>query len=355
MKTKRFSFLASLFLVTVLTLSCSDGGSLWDEFWKDLGNGIKESLQFDKITGNNLLQNNRLGFTSNSDGVPDGDVDVIEDVQINGAALAGGPTFFAVTSSVELKEIYLEIQGERGFYRINLEDSDVINDPELSLETSMESGKYVYRFVIFFNQKLGAGEDDGEVSQRKFIVSGKTKNNQIAKPEPENLKTINVLSGKLQISLSWDTDDDLDLYVFTPNGDRIYYGKKKARNGKDSLDIDSNAGCNEDFMLGNNAENVAIGVDGGEIPTGQYKVAVYLYRKCSDGVPRRGASFRATAAYNGSFIREFGGKGGKFGDTEQGSKSSGEPETYPTSDNSSLKRMGIINIDANGSYSVTNP
>ncbi|MDR2555733.1 MAG: hypothetical protein LBC64_09940 [Fibromonadaceae bacterium] len=350
MKTKRFSFLASLFLAAALTLSCSDGNSWWDEFKKELGNGIKESLnlKFDRITGSNLLQNGKLGFTSNSDGFPDEGDDVIESVQINGATLPGGPTFFTVTSSAKLKVIYLQIEGERGFYQIDLEDPLVLADEELGLTENIEAGKYVYRFVIIFNQSLGDGEGDGERRERKFIVSGKTTSGQNVEPEEKKLKTINVLSGKLQIALSWDNSDDVDLYVWTPNGDRIYYSNKGVRNGKDSLDIDSNASCGG---AGDNAENVAIGVDGGDIPTGQYKIAVHLFLKCSD-TPRSGASFRVTAAYDGSFIREFGGKSVKFGDTERGSGVSGMPDTYPASDNSTVKKIGIINIKENGSYEV---
>jgi hypothetical protein len=48
-------------------------------------------------------------------------------------------------------------------------------------------------------------------------------------------------SGKITVTLMWATDDDLDLAVVCPNGERVYYGEKKV--GSATLDVDANAGA----------------------------------------------------------------------------------------------------------------
>ena len=37
--------------------------------------------------------------------------------------------------------------------------------------------------------------------------------------------------GDITITLTWDTRDDLDLHVHTPDGSEIYYGRTRANGG----------------------------------------------------------------------------------------------------------------------------
>ncbi len=50
------------------------------------------------------------------------------------------------------------------------------------------------------------------------------------------------VDGELRVSLSWHNYDDLDIHVFEPNGNRIYYGDKISYNSDGRLDVDMNAG-----------------------------------------------------------------------------------------------------------------
>ncbi|RZJ12535.1 MAG: hypothetical protein EOP39_03365 [Rubrivivax sp.] len=82
-------------------------------------------------------------------------------------------------------------------------------------------------------------------------------------------------SGPLQVSLSFDGNDDLDLHVVTPAGTDVYYGNRANTGG--SLDLDSNSGCSIDYL---NNENVVWPVNSSPA-AGTYSVRVALYQSCS--------------------------------------------------------------------------
>lgn len=77
--------------------------------------------------------------------------------------------------------------------------------------------------------------------------------------------------GKLRINLAWNTTDDLDLHVETPNG-TISYKNKIIENQSiiGELDVDKNAG---DDLVSNPQENVNFN----NIPLGKHKIFVNFY------------------------------------------------------------------------------
>ena len=106
------------------------------------------------------------------------------------------------------------------------------------------------------------------------------------KPEPEpkkaetptldeRLKREGAKSGELQISLVWDGPADLDLHVYCPNGERIYYSKKSGCGG--TLDVDMN---NSENKSTSPVEN-AFWPDGAPQP-GRYRISVVLYDRHGD-------------------------------------------------------------------------
>ncbi len=82
-------------------------------------------------------------------------------------------------------------------------------------------------------------------------------------------------SGEITISLLWDSEDDLDLHVFTPDGSEIYYGNKEAGGGV--LDVDANAFSSS--LMPNPVENIYF-----ESPEdGEYWVYVINYHDRTEG------------------------------------------------------------------------
>lgn len=78
-------------------------------------------------------------------------------------------------------------------------------------------------------------------------------------------------SGKLRINLAWNTTDDLDLHIETPNG-RIFYNNKIIENQGviGQLDIDKNTSSN---IVSNPQENVSFN----RMPIGLHKIYVNFF------------------------------------------------------------------------------
>jgi hypothetical protein len=76
------------------------------------------------------------------------------------------------------------------------------------------------------------------------------------------------VTGKLRVSLSWFNHDDLDLHVFEPNGDHIWYQDKRNK-----LDVDMNAGGP---FSREPVENVTWT---GKVPDGEYRIEVNQFNK----------------------------------------------------------------------------
>ena len=98
---------------------------------------------------------------------------------------------------------------------------------------------------------------------------------------PFSAVTFNVIrvgTGDVQVTLSWDTDSDVDLHVVDPSGEEIFYGNRESASGG-MLDLDSNAACTIDGVQN---ENITWSI--GAAPQGTYIVRVDYWSSC--GVPR---------------------------------------------------------------------
>lgn len=82
-------------------------------------------------------------------------------------------------------------------------------------------------------------------------------------------------SGDLQVSLSWNSDTDVDLHLVEPSGEEIYYGHHSSAAGG-VLDLDSNAGCTLDHV-----DNENITYENVTPPSGQYIVRVDYWSDCA--------------------------------------------------------------------------
>ncbi|MGH9211754.1 MAG: DUF6777 domain-containing protein [Acidimicrobiales bacterium] len=96
--------------------------------------------------------------------------------------------------------------------------------------------------------------DTGDLIERPVGSDG------VSKPD--------VGTGDVQITLQWESDADLDLHVFEPDGNEIYYANAGPSDTGGQLDVDSNVGCTNDGSV----ENVFW--PPGEAPSGDFTVQV---------------------------------------------------------------------------------
>lgn len=88
-------------------------------------------------------------------------------------------------------------------------------------------------------------------------------------------------TGDVQATLTWDTTDDLDLWVTDPLGVPIHYRNPTSPSGG-QLDVDANAGCSGN-MTQHPVENIFWAT--GAAPTGGYTVEVHYYQRCVSDAP----------------------------------------------------------------------
>ena len=109
--------------------------------------------------------------------------------------------------------------------------------------------------------------------------------------------------GEVRVTLTWEGDDDLDLHVIDPSGERIWWQDNSAASGG-LLDRDDNVGvCGADPEPGG-VENVFWPV--GAAPTGSYSVEIYSFNDC---VPAN-AAWTLQVFVDGALVVDQSGTGG---------------------------------------------
>jgi len=142
-------------LAISLTLSCS----VLEEVLNKEINELKESLQ-------GSLMNSNLHFAA-SEGIPNGNYSIITGVQLIAANSNSEYGTLIFTSSEELVELYLQIDGENGYYWKTLSSSDIVN---------YSNGSYAYSVDLDFAPGLNA-------NSKTIQVSGKSKSGKTSSPE----------------------------------------------------------------------------------------------------------------------------------------------------------------------------
>jgi hypothetical protein len=180
---------------------------------------------------------------------PAGTIDVT--VPATGTAINGGSTMITVESSAEIVKIYISIQGSDGYWELTVPAGSTVADVLLTLAQQLPPS-----LTIVFE----VGDAAGNISAPATIMT----------------TIVQVKTGDIQVSVSWDADNDIDLHVVDPNGFEIYYSADISPEGGE-LDLDSNAGCSIDSV---DNENILWPI--GKAPHGMYTVRVDNYENCQN-------------------------------------------------------------------------
>jgi hypothetical protein len=206
----------------------------------------------------------------------------------NNIVIPGGSNAIVVESEQDASSVLIGVEGMTGYYELNIPEKSTSITIYLLINPAITQTEFEILLALRQGNQTG-------IHQRLAV----------------GLHTAG--TGKLQVSLSWDKDVDLDLYLVDPAGETIFYGNTESENGGE-LDVDSNAGCSID---GINNENITYG-DDSVLLTGEYIVRVNLYMNCGVGEQ---INYIATARVNGNIINPSWGTNPKVGFYPAGSTS----------------------------------
>ncbi|WP_413513886.1 hypothetical protein [Myroides odoratus] len=291
MKKKILFFALTAFLM-LSTIACSSDDNKGSDNEKEVE--IPNTLKDDYF--------DIEGAVFNEGEVLEGESDAITEISINKFVINGGKTVATITSSEPLESILVALKGHDGFYAYKTSNG-----------VQTRSGEYTYDVVLGFSQNLNL--ENFELQFVGVITDGKR---TIRYYRLVQLVTAGV--GELQINLSWDKEDDVDLHLFDADNNHIYYGSRvlySTENEKIAeLDIDSNPGCNIDGIKN---ENIYYK----NLKDGTYKVYVDLYKKCTNS---SGSKYIVNVMHNGVSLHLSDHMMGKFTDNNLGSRN--DPSQY---------------------------
>lgn len=167
-----------------------------------------------------------------------------------------------------------------------------INKAEKLVETAVEGnavGQYRNGAKSVLNADISIAKETLEnlVARQEDIDNAKKEmSNAISRFEAKKITEIDKIIeetgakiGPVTVSLLWNTNDDIDLHVTSPNGDTINYNNKTGRSGG-RLDVDR--------QVNSFVENPVENIYWSNPPHGTYTVKVNMYSKRTDGnVPFR--------------------------------------------------------------------
>jgi hypothetical protein len=201
-----------------------------------------------------------------------------------GTVINGGSAQVTVApSSGTFTDVYVVVEGVDGYYQLTL------LAPVATADLLLTLGQRIPHST--FNLTYGIGST-GAVGVYQTVP----------------VTVIQVGTGEVQVSVSWNAESDVDLHVVEPGGEEVYYGNTSSEAGG-TLDLDSNPACSIDHKKNEN-------ITWANAPSGTYTVRVDYFAGCSVAqsdyvvtVQRKG---HPAETFTGSFTGP--GDGGGAGD-----------------------------------------
>ncbi|MDR2693399.1 MAG: hypothetical protein LBB74_04195 [Chitinispirillales bacterium] len=240
-----------------------------------VGVGEEELAGYDGM----LARENGLIYHEGS--IPVGNCDIVSDISMGSVIITGGSATIAVRATDPVNRLFISFSNEPNvYYELPLTDDDYLG---------LVGGTYLYTPVIYVSQESSSIRNNEQVSVRLVLQSSSCGRSTATTTQ---VTTQVVGSGNLQLALNWNTTSDVDLHVFLPNGNHVYYGRKVERDANGDtlvhLDRDANVSCADNGA----AENVYFRT----LQDGLYLVYLCLYTSCS------GADFTLTATAGGRIL-----------------------------------------------------
>lgn len=219
----------------------------------------------------------------------DGDIpaattsETIEGVDMSNQVMNGAMNYITIITEQDIVKFFIGVKGLDGFweYMPNKYDS--------------RSGESYNSYVI---PVMMSQSYSGNTT---IILSGQLDNGDVTTPVENEVFYIETMPGAIEVKLAFSNSKDVDLHLYTPSGEHIFYGNRGGvftdEFGDEityGLDVDSNAGCSIDNI---NKENIYIPAE--LVEEGVYTVVVDMYSNCQPSIP---TSWSIVARYQGELI-----------------------------------------------------
>lgn len=165
------------------------------------------------------------------------------------ALILGGSSIRTLSATTAFNRVIVAVAGVEGYW-------------ELTLPGNVSSQDII----------LSVGQDVPLTSFTVQYAAGNSVGIGVADEEPVSI--VEVGTGDVQVSVSWNVESDVDLHLVEPNGEEIYYGNDVSNSGG-TLDLDSNAAC---IIDGKKNENITWPTR--VPPKGTYTVRVDYWDSC---------------------------------------------------------------------------
>ncbi|MDE7411355.1 MAG: hypothetical protein K2M94_04875 [Paramuribaculum sp.] len=279
-KFKYYSLVVSMFLVITTFISCSDDSNEEPQVTMDLKKEFSDNFF---SVGNGLFSEEKMP-SGNPNGEP------IYGLDLNDKALSGGMNFITIQTPQNFDKFMIGVKGEKGFWTVDANSSVKSSSSRAGLST----------YVIPLN--FGIGYNTTII----IIIIAIDNDGNVTQPTEEEIGFVESKSGDLNVNLTFSNAKDVDLHLYTPSGNHIYYANRgyviyddKGNYMENGLDHDSNAGCSIDNL---NNENIFIPEE--LIETGEYTVKVNMFSNCD---PTVATYWSIIARYNGEIIQPLNG------------------------------------------------
>lgn len=205
----------------------------------------------------------------------------IDGIDMSSQVMNGAMNYISVVTEKNIKKFFIGVKGVKGFWEYI---SSTMND---------NSTDNTYIIPVMMSQLY--------TGNATIILSGLLDNGEVTTPVEKDVFYIETMPGAIEVKLAFSNNKDVDLHLYTPSGEHIYYGNRGGTYMTDEgeevtygLDIDSNPGC---YIDGVNKENIYIPSE--LIQSGTYTVVVDMYENCDPSIP---TSWSIVARYQGDLI-----------------------------------------------------
>jgi len=213
----------------------------------------------------------------------------LEGIDMSSQVMNGAMNYITVVTEKKIQKFYIGVKGVKGYWEYVPTENEASSDSEY----------YTYVIPVMMSQTYNGNS--------VIMISGVLDNGEVSLPVENEIFYIETMPGAIEVKLAFSNSKDVDLHVFTPSGEHIFYGARggtvEDEDGNEisyGLDVDSNAGCDIDNI---NKENIYIPAE--LVENGTYTVVVDMYDNCDTSIP---TSWSIVARYQEEVITPMTGK-----------------------------------------------